>query len=299
MTAVSSADCSHLAVSLRDRVIPGHFQKSFCTHLGLMHSELSWRCRQATALIFISKQQDTSLSQQQCSPIARLHPNVRATYSALYQSGELVTGVDNVFYSPVCAPSRHHAPHIQDTASRLQTQDSLKTKTENSFWPHADQNQRAPESGSWDVYQGIVYVWPSEPSSAFPDTSTTVLLPKSHRDWYPQLMAATSPHSHSHYCEIANLTDQNAAADLGELFRQGCRRAPMPEGSLLLWNSKTLHQGWTSGRRLAQPVCWEPAARRDHAALVRKAAMSIRGLPSTHWASLGKTGQRAHLCAVL
>ena len=198
-----------------------------------------------------------------------------------------------------CAISRHHAPHIQDTALRLQMQDSLKNKTENSFWPHADQNQRAPESGSWDVYQGIVYVWPSEPSSAFPDTSTTVLLPKSHRDWYPQLMAATSPHSRSHYCEIANLTDQNAAADLGELFRQGCRRAPMPEGSLLLWNSKTLHQGWTSGRRLAQPVCWEPKSRRDHAALVRKAAMSIRGLPSTHWASLGKTGQRAHLCAVL
>ncbi len=51
-------------------------------------------------------------------------------------------------------------------------------------------------------------------------------------------------------------------------------------------------QGWTSGRRLAQPVCWEPRSRRDHAALVRKAVMSIRGLPSTHWASLGNCGRQ-------
>ena len=55
--------------------MPGHFQKSFCTHLGLMHGELSWRCR--------------------------LHPSVRLVYSALYQSDDLVTGVDNVFYTQV------------------------------------------------------------------------------------------------------------------------------------------------------------------------------------------------------
>jgi hypothetical protein len=87
-----------------------------------MHSELSWRCRQATALIFISKQQDTSLSQQQCSPIARLHPNVRATYSALYQSGELVTGVDNVFFSLVPPPAiMRHISRIPPYASKRRT----------------------------------------------------------------------------------------------------------------------------------------------------------------------------------
>jgi hypothetical protein len=134
---------------------------------------------------------------------------------------------------------------------------------------------------------------------------------------YDKLMAATSPYSRSHYCEIAHLVDGSAQAQLGELFRRGCRRAPMPEGSLLLWNSRTLHQamprahvplsnrefseaaardalfqGWTSGRRLAQPVCWEPKSRRGEAALVRKTLMSIRGLPSTHWASLGNNRWR-------
>ena len=158
---------------------------------------------------------------------------------------------------------------------------------------------------------------PSQPSAAFPDSSTTVVLPKSHGDVYARLMIASSAHSRSHYCEIAYLVDEDARKQLGEQFRQGCKRLPMPEGSLLLWNSKTLHQatlahasptpiahstgtlsaacdtlpqGWTSGRRLAQPVCWEPRSRREHSALVRKAIMSIRGLPSTHWASLGKQG---------
>ena len=83
---------------------------------------------------------------------------------------------------------------------------------------------------------------PSQPSAAFPDSSTTVVLPKSHGDVYARLMAASSPHSRSHYCEIAYLVDEDARKQLGEQFRQGCKRLPMPEGSLLLWNSKTLHQ---------------------------------------------------------
>ncbi len=48
-----------------------------------------------------------------------------------------------------------------------------------------------------------------------------------------------------------------------------------------------MHQGWGPGTRLAQPVCWEPRVRRDGGALVRKAELSLRGFPSTHWASLG------------
>ena len=83
---------------------------------------------------------------------------------------------------------------------------------------------------------------PSQPSAAFLDSSTTVVLPKSHGDVYARLRAASSPHSRSHYCEIAYLVDEDARKQLGEQFRQGCKRLPMPEGSLLLWNSKTLHQ---------------------------------------------------------
>ena len=34
---------------------------------------------------------------------------------------------------------------------------------------------------------------------------------------------------------------------------------------LLLWDSRTVHQGWRGGPRLAQPICWEPRERRSQA----------------------------------
>jgi hypothetical protein len=211
LAEVASAESPSLSTAFRYRDFPGHFQQSFCTQLGLMHSELSWRCR--------------------------LHPNVRKVYAAMYQSDELVTGVDCVFYTPVISA----CPRCRAASLRC-TQDSNKAEICNPFWAHADQNKRAVDSGSWDVYQGIVYVLPSQPSDAFPDSSTTVLLPKSHTELYDELMAATSAHSRSHYCEIKHLMDGSARARLGQVFRKGCRRVPVPEGSLLLWNSKTLHQ---------------------------------------------------------
>merc|ERR1740121_2213771 len=76
-------------------------------------------------------------------------------------------------------------------------------------------------------------------------------------------------------------------ARLFDGYRGAARRVPVPAGGLLLWNSKTVHQGWRGGPRLAQPVCWEPASRRPAAARERKLRMAALGLPSTHWASLG------------
>merc|ERR1712232_612925 len=74
---------------------------------------------------------------------------------------------------------------------------------------------------------------------------------------------------------------------MGDKWRQHARRAPIPAGSLLLWSSRTVHQGWTGGPRLAQPVCWEPKSRRNPQAYDNKLRLAALGLPSTHWASLG------------
>merc|ERR1719336_1688934 len=65
------------------------------------------------------------------------------------------------------------------------------------------------------------------------------------------------------------------------------RRIPVPAGALLLFTSRTTHQGWSGGPRLAQPVCWEPKCRRDELMRERKMRLAALGLPSTHWASLG------------
>ena len=62
---------------------------------------------------------------------------------------------------------------------------------------------------------------------------------------------------------------------------------PAPAGSLFLWDSRILHQGWVSGARLAQTVCWQPRSFRDAAARDRKLRLAALGLPSTHWATLG------------
>merc|ERR1719433_2147764 len=69
-------------------------------------------------------------------------------------------------------------------------------------------------------------------------------------------------------------------------WEEHSRRVPVPAGALLLFTSRTTHQGWSGGPRLAQPVCWEPRARRDEAMRERKLRLAALGLPSTHWASL-------------
>merc|ERR1712072_1157704 len=68
----------------------------------------------------------------------------------------------------------------------------------------------------------------------------------------------------------------------------GSRRVPCPAGSLLLWDSRTMHQGWAGGPRLAQPVCWEPRSRRDQQARLRKLYCCATGVPTSHSSSEGR-----------
>merc|ERR1712216_818659 len=81
--------------------------------------------------------------------------------------------------------------------------------------------------------------------------------------------------------------------DRDELAAQaiaGTRRVPCPAGSLLLWDSRTIHQGWAGGPRLAQPVCWEPRDRQEHdlSVLRRKIYMCAAGVPSSHSSCEGR-----------
>mmetsp|Transcript_63473 Transcript_63473/g.112870 ORF Transcript_63473/g.112870 Transcript_63473/m.112870 type:complete len:179 (+) Transcript_63473:865-1401(+) len=90
-----------------------------------------------------------------------------------------------------------------------------------------------------------------------------------------------------HFCEIGALANEDVKDKLMQEFHRDARRVTVPKGALFLWSSRTLHQGWSGGPRLAQPVCWEPTTRRDEIALSCKIMMASLGLPSTHWASLG------------
>jgi hypothetical protein len=83
---------------------------------------------------------------------------------------------------------------------------------------------------------------------------------------------------------------------MSECYLREARRIPIKAGSMIIWSSRTIHQGWDDGRRLAMPVCWEPRSRRKavdinsppNVIFNRKVRIAAAGLVTTHWASLGR-----------
>lgn len=222
--------------------------KERCQHRGLPHGRFAWA--------------------------GRLNRNVRHCYEIIHGTTALVSSCDNSFFAPVGTPEKatnDNWPHVDHN------------KHDNRFWDDAEPCTSVSE---WEVYQGILYVWESTSSNS----STTVLWTGSHRDVYEEMMTdkqlAKRGKKGNHFSMIS-FTEQELKESLNQRWRKMARRVPMPAGSLLLWSSKLVHQGWSGGPRLAQPVCWEPTSRRGPLARDRKLRMAALGLPSTHWASLG------------
>ncbi|CAK9007050.1 Hypothetical protein SCF082_LOCUS9302 [Durusdinium trenchii] len=212
-----------------------------------------------------------------------LHPNVRRVFAELYEMGEekkkpeterpkmgavfegdLAVGLDNVFW---CSA------------------EEAGTNT-NPEWLHVDQNHCT--GITWTCAQGVLYVWPSGPND-----SSTVVWPKSHTEVYDHMMGDPEAihRGRSMGGQSVKLKELQDAKIREELMRDAfekSRRVPCPAGSLLLWDSRTVHQGWRGGPRLAMPICWEPKTRRDEAALRRKLWMCGSGVPSSHSAAEGR-----------
>ena len=199
---------------------------------------------------------------------ARTLPSVRRVYEVLHGTDDICVGLDHSFFSPGAAPAYQSNPS----------------------WPHVDLNTRdasvrdsdGVSIGQWTVYQGLLYCWSSESERA----STTVVWPGSHLEPCDQIQASVDNGGH-HFSMIGNVTDPAARASLMEGWTAGARRVPVPAGALLVWSSRTSHQGWSGGPRLAHPLCWEPKGRRSAAARDRKMRLAAVGLPTTHWASQG------------
>lgn len=203
---------------------------------------------------------------------ARLHPKVRQVFADLYdaEQQELVVGLNPVFWSSA-----------QDAG-----------KDTNPEWLHVDQNHRT--GVTWPCAQGVLYVWPSEGSSS----SSTVVWPKSHTEVYERMMEdpLAMLRGRSLAGQTVKLKELNQPHLREELMSEAllnARRVPCPAGSLLLWDSRTVHQGWRGGPRLAQPICWEPRVRRSEEALKRKLWMCCSGVPSTHSAAEGRVHDMA------
>lgn len=198
---------------------------------------------------------------------ARRHPKVHEVYRTIFDGCEnLVTSLDVTFFTPG-------------------GQESSDT---NRCSAHCDQNTHDVRDGVGEntSYQGVLYIWPA---TADGHASTTALWPGSHKTVWPRLMEddvfKILGRKGYHYCELQAMMDKNCAWKLAQEWQRCARRAVVPAGSLLLWNSRLIHTGWIGGPRLAQTVCLEPADRRSEAARVAKLRLAALGLPSTHWAS--------------
>lgn len=197
----------------------------------------------------------------------RMHPNVQKVYQILHETEDLVSSCDNSFFSPMSAPE----------------------EASNRFWPHVDQNDHDAKIAAFDVYQGLLYCWPSTDSRS----STTVVWPGSHLpEVYGKYMSDPNLRHRGecgrHFTPISSMTAGEDKTELTQGWLSYARRVPVPAGGLLIWSSRTTHQGWSGGPRMAQPVCWEPRERRSERARERKLALAALGLPSTHSASLGQ-----------
>ena len=122
------------------------------------------------------------------------------------------------------------------------------------------------------MYQTILYAWPADT-----DTSATVVWPRSHTHIHDHLMAVTC--DTQHFCRLPKLMHVDFVAH--------ARRIAVPAGGMVIWNSRTIHQGWPVGPRLAFPICFEPRSRRTQKVLRTKINCVKTGFPTTHWASLG------------
>jgi len=194
------------------------------------------------------------LPQGQLAWAARSHANVKEVFAAIHGTRDLCCSTDVVFFE-------NRVDADADDAHRL-----------TSLWPHADQNKFI-HGGDFDIYQGVVYMWP-----ATGETSATVVWPCSNNREYDALMASKDWTTNGHFCRLAPKQHP--------LFAQRARRVPVPAGGLLLWSSKTIHQGWPRGPRLAIPLCLEPSARRTAHARATKLKIIRAGSATTHWASL-------------
>jgi len=200
----------------------------------------------------------------------RMYPKIRRVYEVLHETTDLVSSFDNSFVT---------------TDTEQQGEEAM----ENRLWPHVDQNDHDFIIGHQDVYQGLLYCWPSSE----PRSSTTVVWPRSHTpEVYDMYMndafLEKRGRKGNHFTAISMVQDTETRERLMQGWLSHARRVTVPIGGLLLWSSRTTHQGWSGGPRLAQPVCWEPRERRSAKARGRKLALAALGLPSTHSASLGQ-----------
>jgi hypothetical protein len=193
----------------------------------------------------------------------RLNNSVKSIFANLHSCDpdEMCVSLDIPFYNP----------------------DHSKTD-DVEMWAHTDQNIKL-KTGSDPSFQGLLYI----DSATTEGTSNTVVYPCSHTDEYIRMMTSIPDELHdtNHTIHISAIPDDDIRNELIDKWNKKCRRIPVPAGSILIFNSKLIHQGYPAGTRLVQPICWEQKVYRHEKAYRQKLQACLYGYGTTHWASLG------------
>jgi hypothetical protein len=201
---------------------------------------------------------DYGIPQGSAAWYVRSHPRVCSVFRRLLGVEELCVDMDCVLFDNL-------DPEIPEK-DRL---DDLS--------PRTDLCAELPISAEWQSYQGVVYI-----TDADGDTSATVIWPRSHKDIFDSILAVDNASLGD-----GSQTTTSLPADVADRFKLEAGRVKLPRGSLLVWNSRTAHQCWNVGPRLAFPVSFAPKSWRSSDALADKREWVVRGNATTSCPLLG------------
>ena len=137
-------------------------------------------------------------------------------------------------------------------------------------WLHVDQNPHiyTPLGTDTQSLQGIVYAEDTYDISG----ATTVIVSASHKSWLSHNFKS------SNHFEIVNQ----------EIYTPTAHRLKLKAGDLLIYNSKTVHQGWHGPHRLCFMVSYGRKIDRTEIVRKNKILMYLSGYRSTHWSQLSQ-----------
>lgn len=165
--------------------------------------------------------------------------------------------------------------HVLDSDDLVCSMDAIAFATDvpiesGPTWLHVDQNPNS-RGGELNSVQGIYYAEPSITPELGPMRGTTVLVPESHKEWH------THRFGRSHFQRV----DQSK-------YEDDAVRVELPASTLLLFSSKTVHQGWHGPHRLCFMVSYGRKCDRDEMVRRQKVMFYLGGHRTTHWSQFGQ-----------
>lgn len=121
-------------------------------------------------------------------------------------------------------------------------------------WLHVDQYEGVDEWKNIKSYQGIYYA-----TDTTDLTATTIVVPKTHNKY-------------------------RLTSNVEEKYWKDAKRLLIKKGELVIFNSRTIHQGWYSKDRLCFMVSYAIKKERTEESLNTKIMFYKEGIRTTHWA---------------